>query len=69
MTVKDLKAELEYYDDDSEVVFEIDDEVEIKSLTIDRYGFETIRIDSKLKEDFICDIAGDMVITLVTRKE
>lgn len=69
MTVEELRNNLDFYDDDAEVVFELDDDVDVEATTVDKWGNTSVRIDSKLKEDFICDIAGDMVITLVTRKE
>ena len=38
MTVKDLKAELEFYEDDAEVIFDFDDpSVEVDSWTEDKY--------------------------------
>lgn len=69
MTVQELRDNLNYYDDDAEVVFEFDDDVDVEATTVDKWGNTYVRIDSKLKEDFICDIAGDMVITLVTKRD
>ena len=39
MTVKELKEELEYYDDDMEVVFEFDDDVEVDTVTESKWGW------------------------------
>lgn len=69
MTVKELKEELSFYDDDGEVIFEFDDDVEVESTTVDKYGYTTVHIDSKLKPDFICQLHGDCNITLMTAKE
>ena len=64
MTVADLKAELSFYDDDAEVVFEINDDIEPESVTEDKYGFVSVHLNGKLKEDFMCEIHGDLHITL-----
>ena len=45
MTVAELKKELECYDDDMEVVFNLDDpSVEVDSWTEDKWGTHTVRI-------------------------
>lgn len=64
MTVKELKEELEYYDDDAEIVFEVYDDFEPESVTEDRYGNRTVHINEKLKPFFISEQHGDMVIEL-----
>lgn len=64
MTVKEFKEELACYDDDMEVKFEIDDEVEIDSATFDRYDFGTARIKGELTPSFICECRGKMRIEL-----
>ena len=64
MTVKELKEELEYYDDDAEIVFEVCDDFEPESVTEDRYGNREVRINEKLKPYFICEQHGEMVIDL-----
>ena len=69
MTVKDLKEELACFDDDMEVVFEIDDDVEIDSATFDRYDFGTARIRGKLTPSFISECCGDMRIELEVGRE
>ena len=52
MTVKELKEELEYYDDDMEVVFEFDDDVEVDTVTESKWGWKEVHINSKLKATF-----------------
>ena len=65
MTVKELKAELEFYDDDAEVVFNFNDSsVEVDSWTEDKYGCKTVSIDCNLKPTFIGELRGDMRIEL-----
>ena len=65
MTVAELKKELEYYDDDMEVVFNLDDpSVEVDSWTENKYGFRTVSIDADLKPTFISEFLGDMRIEL-----
>ena len=69
MTVKELKEELTCYDDDMEVKFEIDDEVEIDSVTFDRYDFGTARIRGELTPRFISECCGQMRIELEADNE
>lgn len=69
MTVKELKEELEYYDDDMEVVFEFDDDVEVETVTESKWGWKEVHIDSKLKPTFISEISGDMRIELGVDKD
>lgn len=64
MTVKDFKEELDYYDDDMEVVFEVCDDFEPDSVTEDRWGNREVHLDVKVKPDFISECYGDMVIQL-----
>ena len=65
MTVKDLKAELEFYDDDAEVIFNFDDSsVEVDSWTEDKYGFHTVSIDAELEPTFMSEFRGDLRIEL-----
>lgn len=64
MTVADFKKELECYDDDQEVVFELDDDVEVDSWTETRWGIKSVCIDKKLKPTFIGNSLGDMRIEL-----
>lgn len=70
MTVAELKKELEYYDDDMEVVFNLDDpSVEVDSWTEDKYGFHTVSIDKNLEPTFISVCRGDMRIELGVIKD
>ena len=64
MTVKELKEELDCYDEDAEVIFEVDDEFEPESVTEDRYGGRTVWIRSKVKPTFIGDLRGDCYFDL-----
>lgn len=64
MTVKELKDELSFYDEDSEVIFEVDDELEPESITETKYGWHTVRINSKLKPTFIGHLHGDCYVEL-----
>lgn len=64
MTVKELKEELKYYDDDAEVVFEVYDDFEPESVTEDRYGNREVHIHEKLKPFFVSEQHGEMVIEL-----
>ena len=65
MTVKDLKAELEFYDDDAEVIFNFDDSsVEVDSWTEDKWGFHTVSIDAELEPTFMSEFQGDLKIEL-----
>ena len=70
MTVKDLKAELSCYDDDTEVIFNFDDSsVEVDSWTEDKYGFHTVSIDVELEPTFICEFRGDFKIELGVKED
>ena len=70
MTVAELKKELEYYDDDMEVVFELDDpSVEVDSWTEDKWGNREVSIDKKLEPTFISEMHGNMRIELGVIKE
>lgn len=64
MTVAELKKELEYYDDDMEVVFNLDDTVEVDRWSEDKWGNKSVDIDAKLKPAFIGTVRGDMLIDL-----
>lgn len=64
MTVKELKEELGCYDEDAEVVFNVDDEFVPESITEYRLGFSTVRIRSKVKPTFIGDLHGDCYFDL-----
>ena len=56
MTVKEWKRELECYDEDKEVVFEFNDEIDFESMTKDKYGNMTVSIDAKFEETFVGEI-------------
>lgn len=64
MTVKEWKEELSFYDDDAEVIFEVDDEFMPESITEHREGWSTVRLRSKLKPTFIGTIHGDCGVEL-----
>lgn len=65
MTVAELKKELEYYDDDMEVVFNLDDpNIEVDRWSEDKWGNKEVSIDAKLKPTFISEVLGDMRIEL-----
>lgn len=64
MTVRELKNNLSYYDDDSEVIFEIDCDIEPKSITETKYGWYTVHLDSKLKPKLIGDLHGDCYVEM-----
>ena len=56
MTVKQWKAELDCYDDDMEVCFEFNDDIEVESWTENRYGQKQVHINENLKPTFISQV-------------
>ena len=64
MTVKELKEELEYYDDDMEVIFEVCDTFEPDSITEDKWGNRYVYLGAKVKPCFIGTDLGNMYIQL-----
>lgn len=64
MTVKEFKEELDYYDDDMEVVFEVCDDFEPDSVTEDKWGNREVHLNAKVKPCFIGEIRGEMYIEL-----
>jgi len=64
MTVKELKAELDFYEDDMDVIFEVDDDFEPETITESKYGWREVRIREKLIPSFISEISGDVRIEL-----
>lgn len=64
MTVKELMDNLEFYDDDAEVIFEIDCEIEPESITETKYGWHTVYLNSRLKPTFIGVVHSDCFIEL-----
>ena len=69
MTVKEFKEELEYYDDDMEVVFEVCDDFEPDSVTEDRWGNREVHLVVILKPYFISESHGEMRIEFDWLKE
>lgn len=70
MKVAELKKELEYYEDDMEVVFELDDtDIEVDRWSEDKWGNKTVDIRAKLKPTFMSVFRGDMRIELGVIKE
>ena len=64
MTVKELKDNLAFYDDDAEVIFEIDCDIEPRTITKTKYGWHTVYLNSRLKPTFIGTIHGDCYVEL-----
>ena len=64
MTVKELREELEFYDSNAEVIFEIDDDIECESWTENRDGDKTVSVNCELNPTFICEIHGNCNIEL-----
>lgn len=58
MTVKEFKEELSFYDDDAELIFEVDEEFEPEEITENKHGWHTVRLNSKLKPTFIGESRG-----------
>lgn len=56
MTVKEWIAELSLYDDDMEVCFELDEDIECESWTENRYGQKSVHLNENLKETFISQV-------------
>ena len=70
MTVAELKKELEYYEDDMEVVFNLDDpSVEVDSWTEDKWGNREVSINKNLETTFISEMHGDVRIELGVIKD
>ena len=70
MTVKDLKAELEFYEDDAEVIFDFEaSSVEVDSWTEDKYGYKTVSIDTELIPTFMSEFHGDFRIELGVKND
>lgn len=64
MTVAEFREELKYYDDDMEVEFEFDADVNVESWTENKYGMKEVEIRVMLKPSFISEIRGAMRIEL-----
>lgn len=55
MTVKELKENLEFFDDDAEIEITLQQEIEVDSWKENKYGFKYVEIDKKCD---ICFIGG-----------
>lgn len=64
MTVKQMKEELECYDDDMEIVFKIDDDFEPEEVTEDKWGCKSVRLSDRVYPTFISECRGNMRIEL-----
>ena len=69
MTVKELKEELDCYEDDMDVVFEVCDDFEPYSVTEDRYGNRSVHIDEEVEPTFMSEMRGNMRIELGKKGE
>lgn len=69
MTVAELKEELECYDDDAEVIFEIDDDFEPESVTEDKWGGKSVKLSNRVYPTFIGEIRGNMRIELGVKRD
>ena len=58
MTVKEFKKELSFYADDADLIFEVYDDFEPETITESKYGWYTVRLNSKLKPTFIGEHRG-----------
>ena len=56
MKVKELIEELKCYDEEADVVFEFNDDIEVDSWTEDRYGNKKVSLDKYLEITFSGDI-------------
>ena len=68
MTVKELREELEFYDSNAEVIFEINDDIDCESWTEDKYGNKKVSVDCELNPVFICGINGNCNIDLCVKE-
>ena len=64
MTVKEWKTELSLYDDDMEVCFDLDEDVECESWTENRYGQKSVHLNENLKETFISQVNQYVLVEL-----
>lgn len=64
MTVKEWKAELDCYDDDMEVCFEFDDDIDVESWTENIYGQKSVHVNKKLKETFVSQVNPYVLVEL-----
>lgn len=62
MTVKELKDELAFYEDDMEIIFEICDDFEPNSITQDKWGNTSVYINNRIEPYFMSIMNGNMFI-------
>ena len=55
MTIKELKDNLNYYDNDAEIELTLDEEMEVDSWTENKYGMKSVYFNKRLD---ICFIGG-----------
>lgn len=53
MTVKELKENLEYYEDDQELEFTFRGVIEVESWTENKYGNKSVELDAEFEPVFI----------------
>ena len=68
MTVREFKEELEFYDDEAEVIFSFEGDVDCESWTEDKYGNKKVSVDCELNPVFICRINGNCNIDLCVKE-
>ena len=69
MTVKELKEELNHYDEDMDIVFHFSDDVEVDSWTENKYGEKSVYINVKFEPSFIGTVQGSMFVDMVVKEE
>ena len=69
MAVKEWKDELACYDDEAEVIFEVDDEFEPEEITESKQGWRIVRIRCKLQPTFIGKLRGTCRVELSLEDE
>lgn len=68
MTVKELKENLEYYEDDQEIEFTFSGDVEVESWTENKYGEKSVELDLKFEPCFIGNCRCDCWIDLKVKE-
>lgn len=69
MTVKELKENLEYYDDDADIDFTLTQEIEVDAWKENKYGMKYVELDKKLDICFIGSIHGAPWIDLEVKEK
>lgn len=69
MKVKELIEELKCYDEEADVVFEFNDDIEVDSWTEDRFGNKKVSLDKYLEITFSGDIRDCCWIELGVRND